>query len=122
MAEFTCIVCPVGCRITVEPGGNSLQTSLRISGYGCIRGKEYAKDEFTAPKRVLTTVVVVEGRKELLPVKTASPIPKEKIFTAMAEIRRLRVKPGVEVGDILLENLVQTGVSLVATKNISDDE
>ena len=121
MAEFICIVCPVGCRITVEPVENPLQTSLRINGYGCKRGKEYAKDEFTAPKRVLTSVVLVEGRKELLPVKTVSPIPKEKIFAAMTEIRQFRVKPGVKVGDILLDNLVETGISLVATKSIPDD-
>jgi CxxC motif-containing protein len=122
MAEFTCIVCPVGCKITVEPVEDFLQTGLRISGYRCKRGREYAENEFKAPKRVLTSVVMVKGGRELLPVKTAAPIPKEKIFAAMTEIRQLQVKPGVKVGDIIKENLAQTGVSLVATKNIPDDE
>jgi CxxC motif-containing protein len=92
---------------------------LQVEGNGCRRGELYAKDEATAPKRVLTSVVAVEGCSQLLSVKTAGPIPKELIFAAMEEIRGICVRGEVSIGQILRENLVGTGVALVATKNIS---
>ncbi len=114
MPEITCIGCPLGCKIKVETGEKGFKTT----GEGCPRGVAYAKDELTAPKRVLTAVVAVEGREILLPVKTAKAIPKEKLFEAMAEIKQIRVKPPVTIGQIVWENLAGTGVGLVAGKDV----
>ena len=114
MRELTCIVCPLGCRIKVgaEDG------RLRLEGYGCRRGGNYARNEAAAPKRVVTGVVAVEGGMGPLPVKTAAPVPKECIFQVMAEIRQVRVRGAVRIGQILRENLSGTGVALIATKNL----
>lgn len=112
--EITCIVCPMGCRISVEnPGGE-----LKLSGAGCRRGEHYVRDEITCPKRMLTSVVAVEGSRQLLPVKTAAPIPKELIFNAMAEIKKIQVKGKIHNGQVIKENLAGTGVALVATKSL----
>ena len=113
MREMTCIVCPMGCRMQIKTANNQLQ----VEGNKCRRGELYAIDEATAPKRVLTSVIAVEGSSQLLPVKTASPIPKELIFTAMEEIRQIQARGDVHIGQILRENLAGTGVALVATKN-----
>lgn len=113
--EITCIVCPMGCRISVEnPGGE-----LKLSGAGCRRGEQYARDEVVSPKRMLTSVVAVEGSRQLLPVKTAAPIPKELIFTAMEEIKKIQVKGEIKSGQVIKENLAGTGVALVATKSLT---
>lgn len=114
MAEVTCIICPMGCRITVTdtPEGTV------ITGQGCRRGEVYAEAEVTAPKRVVTAVVGLTNRMEVLPVKTAAAIPKDKILAAMAEIRGIEVAPPVKIGQIIRENLAGTGVDLVATKNV----
>lgn len=112
MPEITCIGCPLGCKIKVETVGNEIRTT----GQGCQRGTSYARDEMTAPKRILTAVVAVEGQETLLPVKTVEAIPKEKLFEAMVEIKRIRVKPPISVGEIVWENLAGTGVGLVAGK------
>jgi CxxC motif-containing protein len=114
MLELTCIVCPVGCRILVEPAGDE----VRISGQGCPKGETYARDEALAPKRVVTSVVTVVGRPGLLPVKTVAPILKEKIWAAMAEIREIRTEAPVKIGQVIREDLAGTGVGLVATKTI----
>jgi CxxC motif-containing protein len=111
--ELTCIVCPMGCRMKVENGNGQ----IRVDGNACRRGELYARDETTAPKRIVTSIVAVEGTEQLLPVKTAAPVPKELIFQVMAEIRGLRVRGPVRSGQILRENLAGTGVALVATKN-----
>lgn len=90
---------------------------MLVEGNACRRGELYARDETTAPKRIVTSVVAVEGTGQLLPVKTADPVPKELIFQVMAEIRGVRVRGQVRVGGILRKNLAGTGVALVATKN-----
>lgn len=113
MAEVTCIVCPMGCRIEVKTGDGKIS----VTGQGCRRGEVYAQTEMTAPKRMITGVVSVKGRREMLPVKSAAAIPKDKIFVAMDEIRTIQVHAPVRIGQIIMENLAGTGVMLVATKN-----
>jgi len=114
MCELTCIVCPMGCRIKVyEDNGQ-----IRVEDQGCRRGELYARDEMTAPKRVVTSVVAVQGCSELLPVKTAAPVPKEAIFRVMEEIRQVTVEKPVRIGDVIRENLAGTGIALIATKHI----
>lgn len=114
MTELTCIVCPVGCRLRIEQEGEG----LKITGNGCRRGVEYAHDEVTAPKRVLTAVVQVADSARMLPVKTKTAIPKGLIFPAMREIKKITIHPPVIIGEIIENNLVGTGVALVATKQM----
>lgn len=118
MTEITCIVCPMGCRIGVE----SKNGELELNGAGCRRGEQYVHDEVTCPKRVLTSVVTVEGSRQLLPVKTAAPIPKELIFTAMEEIKKIQAQGKIKIGQVIKENLAGTGVPLVAAKTLNCEQ
>ncbi|SRR5690554_6813199 len=121
MTELTCILCPLGCRIRVERE----EDGLKITGYDCPRGLAYAREEMTAPKRILTAVVKVAGGESgesMLPVKTKTAIPKEKIFPAMEEIKAITVFPPVKIGQVIKENLAGTGVPLVATAPLPDDD
>jgi CxxC motif-containing protein len=111
MPEITCIVCPMGCRISIQLEGEG----LHITGQGCKRGELYARDELTTPKRMITGVVKITGRAQLLPVKTAAPIPKEKILAAMKEIQRIQVNPPIQIGQIVKENIVKPGIAILAT-------
>lgn len=114
MPEITCIGCPLGCKIKVK----TVENEIKITGQGCQRGVAYVKDEITAPKRILTAVVAIEGREALLPVKTTAAIPKEKLFEAMTEIKKIWVKPPFSAGEIVWENLARTGVGLMAGKDV----
>lgn len=111
--ELTCIICPMGCTLTVEHEGKEIKN---ISGFTCPRGKAYAESELTNPMRTLTTTVKCESG-ELLPVKTSSPIPKEKLFEAMEIVNNFICPLPIHVGDVIIDNVF--GSSIVATKNIS---
>jgi CxxC motif-containing protein len=108
--NITCTRCPMGCTLTVtEKSG-----ILTVTGQGCPRGEEYGRSEYTCPVRTLTTTAKTAcGRP--IPVKTASPIPKEKLFEAMELVNRLEVSLPVRIGDVLMEDLF--GTKLVATAN-----
>ena len=118
MTELTCIVCPVGCRIWVDRDENG----LKVTGNDCPRGLAYAQEEMTAPQRTLTAVVEVAGSDCMLPVKTKVAIPKAKIWAAMQEIKAITVHPPVTIGQVLKEDLAGSGVALVATGTIDQDE
>jgi CxxC motif-containing protein len=84
-----------------------------ISGYICPKGKTYAENEITAPRRVVTsTVKTADGR--ILPVKTHMPILKENIFKAMEIINGVEVKTPVKIGQIIYAN-IEEGIDLIAT-------
>lgn len=114
-----CIGCPVGCLITVESGERG---ELLITGNTCPKGEAYAKTEVTAPKRMITSYIEVRGGNErVVSVKTQGEIPKGKITACMNEIRSARVQAPVALGDILIKDVANTGVSIVATATVGAD-
>lgn len=113
MKKLVCIVCPKGCRLTVEEG-----TEIRVTGNGCPRGETYARQELLAPVRVLTATVALEGGKHpRLPVKTDGAIPRELVPEAAARLRELRVKSPVKSGHVIVANIQNTGVDVIATRD-----
>lgn len=116
--EFICIVCPIGCAVEAEIEGKEI---LKIIGNKCIKGKEFVTSELLEPKRVLTTTVKVkEGEIKLLPVKTDGAIPKEILFEAMREIRKIEVLAPIKINDIIVKNFLNTGVNLIATRSVKE--
>ena len=111
--ELTCIVCPQGCNIKVEIEEGK---PTKIEGNTCKRGYDYAYSEVTNPVRTLTTTIKLENG-EMLSVKTDKPIPKGLIFKCMEEINKIKVKAPIKLGEILLENILNTGSNIIATKS-----
>lgn len=115
--ELTCIVCPRGCALTVElEMVDGKANVLSVSGNGCKRGITYAEAECVAPVRTITSTVRTTA-DHVVAVKTASPIPKEKMMEAMAVLSRVRVEEPVHIGDTIIEDLLGTGIKVVATAN-----
>lgn len=113
--EMICIVCPVGCTLHIT----GTKDDLKISGNKCPKGIAYAKSEMINPTRVLpTTVKVLDGMLPRLPVKTEHEIPKALLFQAMEEINKVQVHAPVKLGDVIIENLLDTGVNVVATRDM----
>lgn len=111
MKELICIMCPKGCRLTVDEDND-----YKVTGYGCAKGVTYGKAEVTNPVRVLTSTVVVDGaRYPRCPVKTAEGIPKGKLKEAMKEINKVHLTAPVKIGDIVISDLLGTGVDVLAT-------
>lgn len=114
-SQLICIGCPVGCLITAKKKEDG---SLDITGNTCPKGEAYARSEMTAPVRMVTSFVRLQGGKgKVVPVKTAEEIPKEKIAACMAEIRKASAKAPVKTGDILIADVAGTGIDIIATGN-----
>lgn len=112
---ITCIGCPMGCLVTVRTCGEEI---AEIENYTCKKGKEYAIDELTNPSRMVTAVLPIAGRKEPLSVKTRKFIPKAKVFQCLEAIRGAKVTPPVAMGEIIVPNVCNTGVDVIATKRL----
>jgi CxxC motif-containing protein len=115
LKTITCIRCPKGCQVTLDtenPEGT-------VKGFGCPNGREYAINELICPKRTIsTTVELIGGMHPRIPVKTNGDIPKEKIFDVMKEIDKISVKSPVKCGEVLLPNVLGTGIDIVACRNM----
>ena len=112
---ITCINCPMGCRMTVNLEGGEVKA---VSGNTCKRGETYAKQECTAPVRMVTAVVPVEGRMLPLSVKTRTPIPKAQIPACMAALAEVKVTAPIRIGDVVLSDVCATGVDIIATRSV----
>ena len=110
--EFTCIVCPRGCHITVDE-------YLNVSGNFCPRGKDYVLSEITCPTRIVTSTIRVTNRMMcVVSVKTTKPIPKDKIFDLMEHINTLSVDAPTHIGDVISDHPLGLDTQIVITKNI----
>ena len=118
--ELICIGCPMGCPIVVEMEDGKV---LSVTGNTCSRGESYARKEVTNPTRIVTTTVRVDvGKVPMINVKTERDIPKDKIFECIAALRGVTMKAPVHIGDIILENVADTGVNIVAAGNVEYKE
>lgn len=114
--EITCIVCPIGCKMFVTTDGKKVNI---CEGNKCKRGIDYAIHEALDPRRMLTTSIFVDGGEwPLVSVKSSQPVPKEKIFHVLKEIKNTKTKAPVNSGQILIKNIVDTNLDIIATKTI----
>lgn len=115
--ELTCIGCPVGCmlEVTLENG-----VVIDVNGNTCLIGKNYAEKECTNPTRIVTSSVKVRnGEINTVSVKTESDIPKSKIMQCIEELKGIVMEAPVYIGDIIVANIAETGVNIIATKDIA---
>jgi CxxC motif-containing protein len=91
--------------------------NLQVSGNTCPKGLEYAINECTNPVRTVTSTIRVSDRKDtMVSVKTASPVPKEKMMEVMAALRSITVSAPVKIGDVVLTGVF--GTDIIVTKEI----
>ncbi|GAA0738314.1 DUF1667 domain-containing protein [Clostridium oceanicum] len=120
MRELTCIGCPLGCSLQAEIEDGKV---VNVTGNTCPRGKIYAEKECTNPTRILTTSIAVEGGSDaVVSVKTEKDIPKGKIMDALKILKAIKIKAPSKVGDIVVENILDTGVNVVVTRDVEEKE
>lgn len=126
MRELVCIVCPRGCRLSIE---ESPDGSLAISGNACARGPVWAESEIRDPRRTVTATCLLlppaatgpgaaddpcEAPRRL-PLRSTAPCPRPLIPELLADIYRLEVRSPVAAGQVLIENWRGQGFDVVAT-------
>jgi len=117
--RVTCILCPNGCELTITYSGEPTADSISVDGYTCPKGIDYAVEEMTAPKRTLTTSILVRaGTQPLASVKTVCPIPRECLLDARRALRRVAVDAPVAIGDVVASDVSGTGVDVIVTRPV----
>lgn len=111
-----CITCPNGCILSVTEKNGDV---VSVSGNACDRGEAYARSEVLAPSRIVTSSVRVRGAaRSVVSVRTASAIPKGKIAEAIDLMKNIIADAPVKAGDVVIPNIADTGVDLIATYTI----
>ncbi len=112
-----CLQCPFACNMEVTL--KESREIQEISNHICKKGAEYAEEEIKNPVRVLTTTVEVQSETfQLLPVQTSKPVSKEKLFDCMSELAKVKVQSPIGYNEVILENILGTGVDVIATMEI----
>ena len=113
---YTCITCPQSCDLVVSEDGAG---GLAVTGNKCKRGIDYAVNEHRSPKRMLTTTMpVVNATQRRLPVISSGPVPREKLGDCLGALYRICVHGPVKMGDVIVSDLLGTGVDILAARNL----
>ena len=108
MIKTTCIMCPLGCSLTIEKNKNKIS----VTGNNCKRGQEYGEQELTNPMRNVSTLVkLVQGG--VVPVKTSGPIPKDKIDKCLKIISKVILEKKPKIGGVIITNILGLGVDVI---------
>lgn len=102
--KLICIKCPRGCELSINDNN--------ITGNACPRGIDYAKEELTNPKRIVT--YLVKTNQGIVPVKTDTEVPKDMINSVLQEISRLNLNT-TKIGQVVINNILNTGANVVVT-------
>lgn len=106
----------MGCALTVTMEEDVV---VGVTGNTCKRGEDYAKKEVTNPTRIVTsTVRVLGGSAQQVSVKTKQDIPKGKIFDCVRALKGVTASAPVKIGDVIVSNVANTGIDIVATGNV----
>jgi len=137
--RLTCLLCPVGCELEVQREGEA----LNVRGSQCDKGVGFAQDEVLHPKRNLATSIPARteaGATGTLPARTeagaagtfpargtaarmisvrlSDRVPRDAIFPILAEIAKLRPPLPVRRGQVLIADVLGTGVNVIATRTV----
>jgi len=113
--RLTCLLCPIGCELEVEPEGDS----VRVRGQQCDKGVDFAAEEILRPKRNLAASVPLAGTADrMVSVRLSDRVPREMLFPILREIAALRPAAPVRRGDVIIVNVLGTGVDVIATRTV----
>ncbi len=115
--DFVCTKCPMGCGLTVE----DFNGIIKVTGNSCNIGKTYGENEYKNPVRIITTSMKIDTPKgiKIISVKTNGEIPKSEVSKCLGIIKNCSLsKRAINIGDVLISNINNLNVDIVATRNI----
>ncbi|MCI8659888.1 MAG: DUF1667 domain-containing protein [Lachnospiraceae bacterium] len=119
LKEFICILCPNGC--TVQADIDEKNSIKSINGAGCQGGIAYVRQELTDPQRTISSSVLVKGGAlPLASVRLSHPVPKNRIFDVMEQIKAVTLIAPVRTGDVILSNVLGLGSDVIVTKDVEE--
>lgn len=116
--KMSCTTCPNSCEMVATVDGDKM---VAVTGNLCKRGVDFAEQEWINPVRTLTSTMILRrtGRETLsIPVKSAAPMPRDRMMDAMAAIRKTVIDHPVAIGEVLIPDVVGCGIDVVASKTV----
>ena len=114
--HLICIGCPMGCPLELIIVDGEIR---EITGNECKRGEDYARQEYTDPRRMISTTVSCNaGLWPRLPVKTVEAVPKDKVMAVAQALHTFEIEAPVRMGEIILDDVAETGIAVVATRSM----
>lgn len=113
-----CINCPSGCRMTIQEDGS-------VSGNRCSQGARYAVSEKNSPSRIVTTTIGIKGHPErLIPVRSSSAVPKNRVVEVLTACRKRKVRLPVIKSSILIEDVLEDGsdIHMISCASYTENE
>lgn len=118
VTHYLCVGCPLGCRLEVEE--DEVGQILEVRGFSCRRGKTFAVQEHTDPRRmVATTVRVTNGTSPRLPVRTRNPVPKAQVLELCHTLHALELRAPITIGEVVLKDALGSNVDVIASRSIA---
>lgn len=112
---LTCILCPMGCELKVARNDDL----ITVTGNKCEKGEQFAREEVLYPIRNLATSVPIAGKHfKMLSVRLSDRVPQHILMDILKEIGRLRTEPPVKRGEILIQNVLNSGADVIATRTV----
>lgn len=113
--KLTCIVCPNSCTLKITANGGA----YTVEGNGCKRGEAFAKSEMTDPHRTVTTTAATSFEDmRVVPCRTSSEVPKDRVFDVIDEINKVTVGKRLKRGDVIIKNVLGLGADIIATEDM----
>lgn len=117
--EFICVVCPNGCSIKAVYNETTKQL-ISAEGFRCPRGEAWIKQEIENPMRTFSSSVLVDGGDFIeASVRLTKPVPLTKVFEVMAEIKKIKVKAPVSMGDVIMTNPAGCDTDIIITRSVN---
>lgn len=92
---------------------------VEVEGAGCKRGIDYCVKEIRSPVRdFFTTIRVKDGKTPLLSVRSTEPVSKNILMACATELSKLIVPAPVRIGDVIVRNILHSGIDIIATKDV----
>ncbi|HON88782.1 MAG TPA: DUF1667 domain-containing protein [Spirochaetia bacterium] len=119
--NLVCIICPKGCRITIEYeiSENKSKAIKSISGFSCPKGKFYAEQEILEPLRTLTTTIKTSYKEHArLAVRSDSEIPLAQLIPVIKYLRTIVIKQPISAGTCIVKNPLGLKTNIIAADDI----
>ncbi|MGY4687812.1 DUF1667 domain-containing protein [Petrotoga sp. DB-2] len=118
--KIVCTQCPLGCKINVVYTDSDEIEIVEVKGNRCERGLEFVKQEITDPLRVVVTSVKVEdGKIPMASVRSDKPVPLRLMQDIMKVLKKTKVKAPIKRGDVVIQNILDTGSDIIATRSVN---
>ena len=117
LREYTCIICPNGCdiRAQIEEREDGSRRICSVEGAACPKGR-------TDPQRNIATSVLVKGGiLPLASVRLTNPIPRDRIFDAVSEIKKYTLTAPVKAGTVVIPRLMGYDTDVIVTKSVPEN-